>query len=123
MSRCTASRGDVIFVMPGHAETVSAAGGITMDVNGVAIIGLGSGDLRPTITYDTADTAAISWTADYCSMNNFIHVGNFLSTAAAILNSGGAGWTVEKSVFKDTSAVLGLLSCVTTTVSTNSDDV
>src|SRR3990167_8350785 len=41
IGRCVASRGDVIMVMPGHAENVTAAAGITMDVAGVALIGLG----------------------------------------------------------------------------------
>lgn len=122
IGRCKAGRGDTIMVMPGHAETITAAAGITLDVNGVAVVGLGSGGLRPTLTYTTANTASISWTADYCTMSGFNFVGNFLSIATAILNSGGAGWTVENCSFKDTSAILGFLACVTTTVSTNSDD-
>ena len=117
-----ASRGDVIFAMPGHAETISTATALNMDKAGVAWIGLGTGALRPTLTFDTATSAAISWTADYCSIQNFNLTGNFLSVAAAILNSGGAGMTVENCRFADTSAILGLLSCVTTTVDTNSDD-
>jgi hypothetical protein len=43
IGQCTAGRGDVIFVKPGHAETISAAGSIACDVAGVAIVGLGSG--------------------------------------------------------------------------------
>lgn len=58
---CTASKGDIILVMPGHAETISAAGGITADVAGVSIIGLGNGNNRPTISFSaTASTFAIS---------------------------------------------------------------
>lgn len=58
---CTANKGDVIVVMPGHAETISAAGGITADVAGISIIGLGRGSLRPTISFSaTASTFAIS---------------------------------------------------------------
>ena len=34
-----ASRGDVIFCMPGHAETISSATALNMDKNGVALIG------------------------------------------------------------------------------------
>lgn len=49
--------GDVVYVMPGHAETVSAAGGITMSRAGAAFVGLGSGSARPTVTFAT-DTAA-----------------------------------------------------------------
>ena len=55
-----ASRGDVIFAMPGHAETISTATALNMDKAGVALIGLGTGGLRPTLTFDTATTAAIN---------------------------------------------------------------
>lgn len=118
----TASRGDVLLVMPSHAETLSTAAAISIDKDGVAIIGLGTGLLRPTLTLDTIASSSISWTADYCTLQNFNIIGNVLSVAAPILNSGGAGWTIENCLFKDTSNIKGLLSCVTTTVATNSDD-
>lgn len=58
---CTASKGDIILVMPGHAENVSAAGGITADIAGISIIGLGNGNNRPTLSFSaTAATFAIS---------------------------------------------------------------
>jgi hypothetical protein len=122
IGRCKAGRGDIIMVMPGHSETITAAGGITLDVDGVAIVGLGSGNYRPLLTYTTANTASVSWTADSCTMKNIRFVGNFLSIATAILNSGGRDWTVEGCDFSDTSATLGFLAAVTTTVSTNSDN-
>jgi hypothetical protein len=49
--------GDVVYVMPSHAETINAAGDITMDIAGVKVIGLGDGATRPTFTFAT-DTAA-----------------------------------------------------------------
>lgn len=52
-----ASHGDIVAVMPGHAETVSAAAGINADVAGISIVGLGVGATKPTITFAT-DTAA-----------------------------------------------------------------
>lgn len=61
IGRCTANNGDIILVMPGHAETISAAGGITADIAGISIIGLGNGTNRPTISFgNTAATFAIS---------------------------------------------------------------
>lgn len=58
---CTANAGDVIIVAPGHTETISAAGGIALDVAGVSIVGLGRGSLRPTISFSaTASTFTIS---------------------------------------------------------------
>ena len=57
---CTASKGDVIYVMPGHAESFSAADGFDVDKIGIRIIGLGQGALRPTFTFaDTDATVAI----------------------------------------------------------------
>ena len=49
----TDSRGDVIYVMPGHVETVIAAAGLSIDKVGVSIIGFGRGDSRPQINFTT----------------------------------------------------------------------
>ena len=48
---CTANKGDIIYVMPGHAESATAADHFDADVAGIEIIGLGRGSLRPTITF------------------------------------------------------------------------
>lgn len=53
LTRCVASRGDIILVAPGHAETIAAAAGIDVNVAGVAIVGLGIGALQPTLTLST----------------------------------------------------------------------
>lgn len=66
IGQCAANNGDVIYVLPGHAETVSAASGIDCDVAGVTIVGLGRGEARPTITLSavasTVEIAAASVT-------------------------------------------------------------
>src|SRR5687768_2550744 len=54
IGRCKASRGDIIALMPGHVENVTAASGITSDVIGVAVVGLGAGTLRPKIKFGAA---------------------------------------------------------------------
>ena len=46
--------GDMIIVAPAHVETISAAGGITVSVADVTILGLGAGDRKPKITFSTA---------------------------------------------------------------------
>lgn len=71
IGRCTASNGDVIFVMPGHAETVSAGDGINLDVAGVRVIGLGSGAARPTITM-SAVASSVGMNAASCSLENLL---------------------------------------------------
>jgi hypothetical protein len=53
VGQCTANQGDVIFVLPGHAETIIADSGVDIDVAGVTVIGLGKGAARPTFTFTT----------------------------------------------------------------------
>jgi len=77
LDRCTASNGDIIFVKPGHAETITAAGGVALDVAGVAVVGLGKGSIRPTLTYTTAAAASLTVTAADVSLSNFRLVANF----------------------------------------------
>uniref|UniRef100_A0A6M3XL26 Uncharacterized protein n=1 Tax=viral metagenome TaxID=1070528 RepID=A0A6M3XL26_9ZZZZ len=57
---CTANQGDVILLLPGHVETVVAAGGIALDVAGITVIGLGTGANRPTVTFTTAAAATVT---------------------------------------------------------------
>lgn len=52
-----AATGDCIVLLEGHAETVSAAGGITQSTAGVYVIGLGEGATRPTFTFSTSTAA------------------------------------------------------------------
>ena len=54
VGRCTAGRGDVIYIMPGYTQTMTAADDVDVDVAGVSVIGLGRGDKRPTFTYTVA---------------------------------------------------------------------
>lgn len=48
--------GDVIYVLPGHAESLTAASAITA-IAGVKVVGLGVGAARPTFTFSTVSTA------------------------------------------------------------------
>ena len=73
ITQCTANQGDVIFCLPGHAESINTAGGITCDKAGVSIIGLGEGEDRPTITVGTSlDTATILISAADVKIKNLI---------------------------------------------------
>jgi hypothetical protein len=71
---CTATNGDVIIVMEGHAETVIADSGIDVDVAGVRIIGMGRGASRPTVTFGTAVTADLKLAAAGCSIENLLFI-------------------------------------------------
>lgn len=120
IGRCTASRGDVIYVMPGHAETVTATS-IALDVAGVSIIGLGKGDLRPTLTYSTA-AATITVSAANCSIVNVRHVANKLDVASAVTLGAAKAFTLLDNLFEETSSILNFLSIVTTGATDNDAD-
>jgi hypothetical protein len=101
LTQCQQGNGDIIFVKPGHNETVNGAGTttavtdptglittsagttLTFNVAGASIIGLGSGPLRPTITFTTATAANIPvWSANM-SIQNFLFKCNFAAVASA----------------------------------------
>ena len=69
VSLCTASVGDIIYVMPGHVESLASAGTIDADVAGITIIGLGNGPNRPRIDYDHA-TASFDIGANGVTLQN-----------------------------------------------------
>ncbi len=54
-----ASTGDTIYVLPGHAETLTGNPSLTLDVVGLRVIGLGGWSRRPTFLIDGASTAHI----------------------------------------------------------------
>lgn len=71
VGKCTANNGDMIMLKPGHAETLSAADAVDIDVAGVSVIGLGTGSLRPTFTMDNA-AGEITIGADNVTLENVI---------------------------------------------------
>lgn len=98
VGQCTANQGDLIIVLPGHAEVVSAAGGLDLDVAGITILGIGNGSLQPTVTLDTATTADVDIDAANITVENIHFVANFADIAAAIdVNSDD--FTVRKCRF------------------------
>jgi len=69
--RVQANNGDIVYVMPGHAEAVASDGALTIDIAGVEVWGLGRGDNRPLITISTAAAAAALITGAGTIMHGF----------------------------------------------------
>jgi len=109
---CTANAGDVIFVMPGHTETIATASAITSDVAGVSIIGLGVGADRPTFTFSaTASTWVIS--AASTKIKNIIGVPSIDSVVSPFVVSGA---DVELDIeWRDDSSTVEAVRAVLTT--------
>lgn len=119
LAKCTANQGDKVVILPGHVESIAAATAITPA--GVRIIGLGTGNKRPTFTFTTANTAGFTVAVDNISIENCIFIGNFLSIASLITLSTAAEFSFINNDVRDTDATHGFLSVITTTVSVNSD--
>lgn len=119
IGRCTSGAGDTIYVLPGHVETISAAGGITFDVAGVKVIGIGIGSERPTINLGTVDTATISVTAANCRLSNCIIDGTGVDGIDAIITIAGANFMLDGNLIvvgdSGGQADVGVLTGATTT--------
>lgn len=100
---CTANTGDVILVMPGHAETITAAAGIDADVAGIFIVGLGSGENRPVVTFGTATTADLDVDAANITISNIVFKNN-IDAQALMIDVNAAGFTISDCEFLEGSA-------------------
>lgn len=122
VGKCTENVGDTILVLPGHAETVSAAAGLALDVAGITITGLGNGTLRPTITLDTADTADVDVDAANITIENLIFSANFADIAVC-LDVNADDFTCRNCRFQATAADMNFLVCIQDAAGTASDRI
>jgi hypothetical protein len=122
VGRCTAGRGDIIFVMPGHAETISTATSLNLDVAGIAIIALGSGASRATLTLDTATTTTIPVSAANITMANFIFSANFADIVSVFTLTTAANFCLDRPYIKATATNMNFLNVVDTDATTGNAD-
>ncbi len=84
VGQCTANNGDLILVMPGHVETVTAAAGLDLDVAGITVLGLGEGADRPVVRFTTATTADMDFDAASVKVINILFESRIDSLLAPI---------------------------------------
>lgn len=120
-NKCRANRGDMVILLPGHVQTITAAAGIALNIAGVTTLSLGHGANRPTITLSTAVGASIDVTA----ANNIVAgiggpdsgliisaVGVDAITAALNVQAASFAFVNNRMVLADATnqAVLGILT-------------
>lgn len=115
---CTADQGDVIRVMPGHTETVTATS-LNLDVAGITVICEGTGTNVPFFTYDATASAVDVQTADVRWVGGHFFA-NKLDVVTAFDLTTAKDFELEGAVFEDSTSSLNFLSIVTTN-STNND--
>lgn len=118
LAACLANRGDVIFIAPGHTETLVGAAAVAIATAGISIIGCGAGSARPTFTFTTSTAASFDVTAANVLVKNVLFVCG-IDAQIAINNVTGAGvrfdtceWTISNGTV---GAVLGILTAATAT--------
>jgi len=125
VSQCVANRGDIIYVKPGHAETIADATTLILSVAGITIIGLGAGSSRPTLTFSTATTANIPVTAANIAVINILHKANFADIVSAYTATGTntpTDFLLDSCEFRDGSSVLNFIKTFTGNATANSID-
>lgn len=120
LTACTANRGDVIMVMPGYTEDIAAAAGEVWNVAGVAIVGLGAGSLRPTLSF-TAAAATHTITAANMSFFNIEWQANFADVAIGLDISAVDGLSFENCHFTEAGTDLNYVIMVD--LATGADDI
>jgi len=80
VGQCTANKGDIIYVMPGHTEDIANATTIVLDVAGISIIGIGRGLDVPEITWSN-NSGEIIITGEGTYIENI----NFKSSVTAVV--------------------------------------
>jgi hypothetical protein len=111
LTLCTAGAGDIIVLLPGHAETYSAAAGLAITKAGVTIIGVGHGTLRPRLTLDTATTTDIDIDAANVTMVGIDFAANFADIAVC-LDVNADDFTLRDCRFLEAATNMNFLVCV-----------
>src|SRR3990167_7989854 len=93
VTKAAASRGDIVYVMPGHAETATAA--ITLSKAGMRFIGVGHGSLTPTITGNFAGDA-VNINGANVWFENFRFGAPLTDAQTSFINVSGANCTIKK---------------------------
>lgn len=120
LTQCVASRGDTINVMPGYTEDIATAAAEAWNVAGVAIVGLGAGNLRPQLSF-TAAAATHTITAANMSFVNIQWVANFADVAIGVDVSAVDGLSFENCWFTEAGTDLNYVNTVD--LATGADDI
>lgn len=107
VNKCTASQGDVIIVLPGHAETIAAATSLVLDVAGIFVIGLGHGRNRPVLSF-SATASRIPISAANVVVEGLVFLGAVADIVSGVTITGN-DVTLRRCDFEVGSAILEFL--------------
>ena len=112
LSRCVANNYDCVIMMPGHAETISSAAYVT-PVAGTTLCGIGTGSLRPTLTW-SATTSTIVCSAANLTFQNFL-CNNSITEVVTLFSVSAADVTFNGVDYNEAGGAYSVVSFVTGT--------
>lgn len=112
LALCTADRGDRIYLLPGHTETIATAAGIAISKAGVSIIGIGNGSLRPTFTWSATDSTMTITAANVLLANIVTKVS--IDEVVSMIAVSAAGVTFDGVDFVETTSAQAIQWLLTT---------
>jgi len=118
LTNCVASRGDVILVLPGYTETLTAA--LTISKAGVSIIGVGNGSLKPQITVNFAGDG-LNITGANVLVENFNFAAPETDEATAMINVAAANVTLRNITGIGSKTSKNFVDCIT--IASGADDL
>jgi len=122
VGQCTNSTGDVIYVLPGHVEVLTAAGGLDLDVIGISIRGIGEGIYQPRVELGTIDTVDVDVDAASITVENINFVANVANIVAAI-DVNATDFTLRRCRFTEAGANLNALIWIQDAAAAGSDRI
>ena len=116
------SVGDVIYLMPGHVETVIEGTGLVLDCIGLTVRGLGEGALQPILSFTTIISVDIDIDAASITIENV----NFQAAFAditAMVDVNATDFTLRNCRFTQSAADMNALICVQDAAGAGSDRI
>lgn len=100
VAKCTADKGDTIYAMPGHVETVATANGLDLDVAGIRVVFLGEGTGRASVNL-TATDATIRVNANSVSVYGMLVTGGIDAVALCLDLNGKTDCLFKDLTYRD----------------------
>lgn len=114
--------GDLIVCLPGHAETITTSTAISITNAGLTVLGLGTGNSRPTFTYQTSTAATINVQAADTTFVNCLFIANLAATVSVFTLTTAKNFTIQNCEFRDTAANKNFINVVTNSTTANAAD-
>lgn len=103
LAKCRAGQNDIVVVLPGHTENVDSADDWDNLVAGTTIVGLGTGNNRPTFTWSTATSTVLFDVANVAISNCIFEMAGPSGTTALTVADGiivsAAGCSISNCKF------------------------